>query len=153
MTELAHIEHLKPTEIRFVESYIATGNVAEAARRAGYRADNPQYANRAGSQLMQRPLVRNAIDQAYRQAAKSLRLTTQKVLIDIERVREKAETEGNYAMALKASELQGKYLKMWQDKTDITVHNNQQINVMVEFVEPGAVLNQLPALSVEVDPW
>lgn len=138
------LKRLKPQARRFLLAYIAEGNAAEAARQAGY---SEARARQTGSELLHQPEVQIALTEVYRETARRMGLAAEKVLVDIERVRRKAEETDNLAMALKASELQGKYLQMWNDKTDITVNNNQQINVIVEFIEPGAVL------TAERDPW
>lgn len=135
---------LDPKRQRFLLAYLEEGTAAAAARAAGY---SEQRARQTGSEIMRDPLVQAALAEVYRETAKRMGLAAEKVLVDIERVRRKAEQAENYVIALKASELQGKYLQMWNDKTDITVNNNQQINVMVEFIEPGAVIN------TERDPW
>jgi len=99
----------------FADEYIIDLNATQAAIRAGY---SKRTAQRIGSENLSKPLVAQAIQIAMDKRAARSQLTAQKVLDDIERVRGIAEGDGELTTALKASELQGKHLKMFTDKIE-----------------------------------
>jgi len=99
----------------FADEYIVDLNATQAAIRAGY---SKRTAQRIGSENLSKPLVAQAIQIAMDKRAARSQLTAQKVLDDIERVRGIAEGDGELTTALKASELQGKHLKMFTDKIE-----------------------------------
>tara|TARA_R110000868_G_scaffold342365_4_gene603201 strand:+ start:98 stop:499 length:402 start_codon:yes stop_codon:yes gene_type:complete len=98
---------------RFVEEYLLDNNATQAAIRAGYSA---RTATKSSSKLMAKADIRNAIEARMTRIAEKIDITVAKVLEDLERVRGKAEAEDEFGNALRATELQGKYLKMFTDK-------------------------------------
>ena len=100
----------------FIEYYCSVDvgmNGTEAARRSGYAGSN-QVLAQVASENLRKPDVRAEIDRRLDHAAKAARLSISKVLHDIELTRMRAMEAGRWAVALKASELQGKYLQMWE---------------------------------------
>lgn len=98
---------------RFVDEYIKDSNGTQAAIRAGFA---PRAASRTASDLLKNPDVRAAVDARMNKIAEKVDITAEKVLKDIEDIRTSASTANDYGAALRASELQGKYLKMFTDK-------------------------------------
>ena len=98
---------------RFVEEYLIDNNATQAAIRAGYSA---RTATKSSSKLMAKADIRNAIDARLVRISEKIDISVAKVLEDIERVRGKAEADDELTTALRASELQGKHLKMFTDK-------------------------------------
>jgi len=101
---------------RFVGEYLVDLNAAGAARRAGYSA---RTARQAGHELLTKPDIQAALTQAQRGRAERLEMTADKVLRDLERRGCAAEGAGQYAAAIRASELQGKHLSMFTDRVEI----------------------------------
>ena len=63
--------------------------------------------------------IQKEIDRLKAIREKKVELTAEKVLKDIERVRDKAEGSEQYNVSLKASELQGKHLAMFTEKHQV----------------------------------
>lgn len=118
---------LRPKQAAFVAEYLIDLNATQAAIRAGYSAAT---AGSIGGELLQKPEIQDAIREAMQKRAERTEITQDKVLSDIELIKQdamksKVDKEGdeamvNHAAALKACELQGRHLKMWNDKLDIT---------------------------------
>jgi phage terminase small subunit len=132
---------LTPKQTRFVEEYMVDSNATQAAIRAGY---SPKAAEWTGPRLVTKSHVLQAIEQCRATLSeRTLRQATD-VLIDIGRVREHCismvDTEKGKVMrspreALRALELEGRHLGMFEDK---------DMEVTVNMVDPGQ-LNQIYA--------
>jgi phage terminase small subunit len=108
---------------RLLDEYLIDLNKTQAAIRAGYSA---KTAAQIAEEIFKIPEFQEAL--AERTQARSARteITQDLVLTDIEKIkrdamRDRADQEGNVAMinhaaALKACELQGRHLAMWNDK-------------------------------------
>lgn len=88
----------------------------EAARRAGYKRPS-----RAATLLLSNPLVRAEVSDRMSKALKAAQITTEHVLMRIEDVRQAAYDKKDYGNALKALELQGRYLKMFTERHEFSV--------------------------------
>lgn len=97
----------------FCKEYLIDLNATQACIRAGY---SEKTANRIGTENLSKPVIKNEIDRLKAIREKKIELTAEKVLKDIERVRDKAESSEQYNVSLKASELQGKHLAMFTEK-------------------------------------
>jgi phage terminase small subunit len=114
---------LTAKQARFVEEYLVDLNATQAAIRAGYSAKTAEW---IGPQLLKKSHVADAIAKRMKAREKRTEITQDLVLTDIEKIkrdamRDKTDQEGNVAMinhaaALKACELQGRHLAMWNDK-------------------------------------
>ena len=104
---------LTDKQLMFCKEYLIDLNATQACIRAGY---SERTANRQGSENLAKPVIREEIDRLKAIREKKVELTAEKVLKDIERVREKAEGSEQYNVSLKASELQGKHLAMFTEK-------------------------------------
>ena len=104
---------LTPKQLMFCQEYLIDLNATQACIRAGY---SERTANRQGAENLSKPVIKEEIDRLKAIREKKVELTAEKVLKDIERVREKAEGSEQYTVSLKASELQGKHLAMFTDK-------------------------------------
>ena len=123
---------LTPKQSLFVREYLVDLNATQAAIRAGYSQKT------AGSQahdLLKKPEIQESIAHGATDRAKSVEITTEYVLSTIRNTiercaqaepvfdREGVET-GEYKFdstaVLKGSELLGKYLKLFTDKTEIS---------------------------------
>ena len=100
----------------FCQEYLIDLNATQACIRAGY---SEKTANRIGTENLSKPVIKNEIDRLKAIREKKVELTAEKVLKDIERVRDKAEGSEQYNVSLKASELQGKHLAMFTEKHQV----------------------------------
>lgn len=129
-------EHLTDQQERFCQEYLKDLNAKQSTIRAGY-SDNPESAEVQGSRLLGNAKVKARIQQLMDQRSLRTQLTADKILMDIEDVRIRCmqgepvlDREGNETgewkfeahAALKASELQGKHLKMFTDKVEHSGH-------------------------------
>ncbi len=98
---------LTPKQQRFVEEYLVDLNATQAAIRAGYA---PKNADKQGSQLLGKPRVSEAIQEAMKKRSKRTEITQDKVLNEI------ASNAFQVASDLSESELKhsskAKYLDM-----------------------------------------
>ncbi len=111
----------------FVDEYLVDLNATQAAIRAGYSKNT---AGAIGGEHFQKPEIQEAIQGAMQRRAERTEITQDKVLADIEVIKRDAmkgkidkdgdEVMVNHTAALKACELQGRHLRMWNDKLDIT---------------------------------
>ena len=97
----------------FCKEYLIDLNATQACIRAGY---SEKTANRIGTENLSKPVIKSEINRLKAIREKKIELTAEKVLKDIERVRDKAESSEQYNVSLKASELQGKHLAMFTEK-------------------------------------
>lgn len=114
---------LNKQQRRFVDEYLIDLNATQAAIRAGYSSKTAEW---IGPQLLGKPHVAEAVDRRIKAREKRTEITQDKVLADIEAIKQDAmqkiaDKEGNMTMAnhgaaLKACELHGKHLGMFQDK-------------------------------------
>ena len=74
---------LTPKQARFVEEYLFDLNAAQAAIRAGYRADN---ARSIGFENLTKPDIREAIEAAQRERSARTGVTADRVVQEIARV-------------------------------------------------------------------
>ena len=74
---------LTPKQARFVEEYLFDLNAAQAAIRAGYRADN---ARSIGFENLTKPDIREAIEAAQRERSARTGITADRVVQEIARV-------------------------------------------------------------------
>lgn len=116
----------------FAKEYVVDLKASDAAIRAGYSA---KTAHQAGHRLLQDKRVQEYIQKEMDKRAKRVELTADDVLRDIKEIKERCmqavpvldkngmET-GEYKFdatnALKACELEGKHLKLFTDKHEVT---------------------------------
>ncbi len=120
---------LTAKQAAFVAEYLIDLNATQAAIRAGY---SEKAAKAIGAENLTKPDVQEAIKDAMQARAERTEITQDKVLKDVEAIkrdamRSKIGKDGteemiNHSAALKACELQGRHLKMWNDKLDITAN-------------------------------
>jgi phage terminase small subunit len=97
-------------EARFVAEFLIDGNATRAAMRAGY---SERSARELGYRLLKKDHIRKAIDDGLARVAEKAEVTANGVLRDIRRVFEMAVLAGQYSAALKAQDLLGRHLGMW----------------------------------------
>jgi phage terminase small subunit len=100
----------------FCKEYLIDLNATQACIRAGY---SEKTANRIASENLSKLVIQEEISRLKLEREKRVKLTADKVLNDIERVRQLSEGKEQYNISLKASELQGKHLAMFTDKHQV----------------------------------
>jgi len=100
----------------FCREYLIDLNATQACIRAGY---SKKTARSVGSENLTKPCIQKEIQRLKAKRYEKIDLTIDKVLKDLEYVRQKTLGEGQYSVSLKATELQGKHLAMFTDKTQV----------------------------------
>ena len=118
---------MTPKQAAFVNEYLIDLNATQAAIRAGYKGDP----NTVGPRLLVNVGIQTAIRERQKARQERTEITQDLVLTDIELIKQDAmrkayDKNGNEAMinhtsALKACELQGRHLQMWNDKVALTI--------------------------------
>lgn len=111
---------------RFVDEYLVDLNATQAAIRAGYSIST---ANEQGARLLVNVSVQANIQSAMKIRKERTEITQDKVIADIERIKQDAMrlvpdkdgnmTMANHSAALKAAELQGRHLGMFNYKIEV----------------------------------
>ena len=135
---------LTPKQQAFVQEYLVDLNASAAARRAGYKTKN---ADVMGGQLLGKTCIKLAIQEAMANRSKRTEITSDYVLNNLKEINERCmqrvpvmqfdredkrmvqvtdeNGEGVWEFdaqaALRANELLGKHLKLFTDKTEVTV--------------------------------
>ena len=117
---------LSQLQKRFCEAYVASedSNAAAAYVKAGYKAKG-HVAESNASRLLKNAEVRKYIEELRKPAVEQAKLTAQKVLGNITRIGKKAEGDKKYQPAIRAEELKGRYLGMFEKVLpigDLNVH-------------------------------
>jgi Terminase small subunit len=115
---------MTPKQQRFVAEYLTVLNATQAAIRAGYSA---KTAGQGAAQALKNIKVREAIAAGQAKTASKLEITAEKVLKDLEEVREKAMAAGQFAPAARAIELLGKHLGMFIDRRETTLKDERMV--------------------------
>lgn len=136
----------------FATEYLRDFNGTQAAIRAGYSA---RTAKEQAHRLLNTPQVKQAVDAAREKVVERVEITVEKVLSDLEQARTKSIDAKQFSSAVRASELQGKYLKMFfdghtVDPTGIAAKSKQElVDELVRIVGPDALANALATGSLE----
>lgn len=97
---------------RFVAEYLVDLSVTQAYVRAGYKAKN---ADVTAYRLFARPEIQAAIRAALGKVLAEVQITPGKILRDLEETRMRALGDGSYSAAVRASELQARYVNAFPD--------------------------------------
>lgn len=104
---------LTPKQARFVHEYMVDLNATQAAIRAGYK---PKNAAQTGAENLRKPQIQAALQEARESREKSSMITAEWVLKEISKIAENQEEAARDR--LKALELIGKHLGMWERRED-----------------------------------
>lgn len=107
----------------FVSEYLVDLNATQAAIRAGY---SKKTAGSIGDENLKKPAIKAALNKAIKKRADKVNITAEKVLRDLEECRVAARADGQYAPAIRASELQGRHLKMFVDRVEAKVAHSHE---------------------------
>lgn len=139
--------------IRWFCSADVNMNGTEAARRAGYAGNDATLSSMAKENL-RKPHIRAEIDERLNSALSETNITVEKILGNLESTRIQAMVEGRYGAAVRCSELQGKYLKMFTEKVEHVqtideISTKELVDLLNELIRSGhvdirALLNEFP---------
>lgn len=114
---------LTPKQAAFVHEYLVDLNATQAAIRAGYKEKN---ARAMAAENLSKPDIQKAIQEARDAREKRSMITVEWVLAQIARIAQ--DDEAQQRDQLKALELLGKHLGMWEKRPD-----EEQQGVKVTF--------------------
>lgn len=106
-------DELRPKQRAFVNEYLKDLNATQAAIRAGYKE---KTAGAIGAENLQKPKIQKAINEARADREKNSKITVEWVLARIASIAE--DPEAQQRDQLKALELLGKYLGMWEKRQE-----------------------------------
>lgn len=131
---------LNPKQQRFVAEYLTDLNATQAAIRAGY---SEKTAAVIGCENLKKPNIAAAIAEGQAKTAGALEITAEKVLRDLEEVRTKALSEGQFSPAVRAIELCGKHIGMFADKMEHSGPDGGPIRHMNEIDRAARIASLL----------
>jgi phage terminase small subunit len=122
-TRLYAVNWLTDKQARFVEEYLIDLNATQAAIRAGY---SEKTAGAIGIENLAKPIIQQVLSLSMTARSERVKITADKVLDDIELIKQDAmQDQGgqmiNHPSALRACELQGRHLQMFVDKVEVEV--------------------------------
>jgi hypothetical protein len=104
--------HLSIKQTRFIKEYIASGNGADAARKAGYAKAS---ADVQAAQNLVKPRIKSAL--ALEMARHEFKVTPLRVQQRLDEISHEAQSAGQFGPAVRAEELLGRSVGMFIDKT------------------------------------
>lgn len=119
---------LTPKQERFVEEYLIDLNATQAAIRAGYSA---RRAKEIGYQLLHKTTLQETIQKARQKLSERVRITQEKVLKDLETARQLAMETKKLSAAIRASELQGRHIGMFEQKIKLAGDEKEPLIVKI----------------------
>ena len=136
------IRRLNPRQLAFAQCYAAEGNATECYSRA-YGQSDRDIAGADGATLVKNPRVKALIERishaASLAAARKIEFTKEKIMLDLERIKERGMEINQLGPTVRAAELQGKELGMFVDRSE-----------QIHRVADDQLLEQLAALSPEM---
>lgn len=120
---------LTPKQKVFVAEYLKDLNATQAAIRAGY---SERTAQEQSSRLLSNVIVKAAVEEAMQRREKRTEITQDYVLGGIKNLTERCiqEKDGKPiepTAAFRGYELLGKHLKLFTDKSEITLENLKEL--------------------------
>lgn len=107
------LSSLSPKEELFVAEYLVDKNGSRAAIAAGYSG---KFANSAAFKLLRKPHIAAALKKAMQAQVKRTLISADQVLLNLQRIAEKAEGEKQYHPAVMANRLLGQHYKLFTEK-------------------------------------
>ena len=107
------LDELRPKQRAFVYEYLKDKNATQAAIRAGYK---PSTAGSIGAENLKKPKISAAIKEALEDREKNSKITVEWVLARIASIA--TDPEAQQRDQLKALELIGKHLGMWEKRRE-----------------------------------
>ena len=136
------VRKLNPRQVAFAQCYAAEGNATECYQRA-YGTEDRHQCGINGANLLKHHRV-NALIQAISHrataaAARRIEFTKEKIMLDLEAIKEKGMEINQLGPTVRATELQGKELGMFVDRSE-----------QIRRVADADLVEQLAALSPEM---
>lgn len=104
---------LTPREAQFVREYLIDKSGTHAAIRAGY---SERSARKTAYEMLQKPHIKAYVNKELKAQAERTLITADQVLLDLQRIAQKAEKAQEYAAATRALELLGKRYRLFTEK-------------------------------------
>ncbi len=104
--------HLSIKQTRFIKEYVASGNGADAARRAGYAKAS---ADVQAAQNLVKPRIKSAL--AIEMARHEFKVTPLRVQQRLDEISHEAQSAGQFGPAVRAEELLGKSIGLFIDRS------------------------------------
>ena len=108
---------LNAKQARFAEEYACDLNGTQAAKRTGY---SPHAAAEQASHLLTLPKVRARVAELQAATSARIELSHDDILRDLIALRAAAAEAGQFAAAVRATELLGRHIGMWPTRFEIT---------------------------------
>jgi phage terminase small subunit len=105
---------LSPKEELFVAEYLVDKNGTRAFLAAGYSAGN--HPSSGAYKLLRKPHIVTAVKKAMQAQMKRTLISADQVLLNLQRIAEKAEGEKLYHPAVMANRLIGQHYKLFTEK-------------------------------------
>ena len=134
---------LVPRQALFVKEYLVDLNATQAAIRAGY---SKKTADVQGPRLLGNAKVKSAVEKAMNERAESIGRTAKDVVLDIIRLSKTAEDAGQFNVAMKGLELEGKHYGAFTEKVEINggkdaIKHEHSISPMVQEIVQSLAQN------------
>ncbi len=104
---------MTPKQAAFVREYMIDLNATKAAIRAGYKEKN---AYQTGAENLRKPQIQQAIQEQRKAVEEKCKVTVEGILSQIAQIAQ--DEEVRTADRLKALELLGKHLGLWEKRQD-----------------------------------
>lgn len=143
------MKKLTPKQQRFVDEYAVDLNASAAATRAGYKDGS------IGRHLITKSHVSVAISKRLDERSERTKITADTVIQQIQEDRKAAIEAGQLSVAMRANELLGRHLGMFNDK--ITLEHKRCVEEMtneeLELIARGCSQRvvEAPKLQIELD--
>jgi hypothetical protein len=124
-------------------------NGTQSCKKAGYKGNDNTLSSQANENL-RKPEIMAAVREQTRKLYSAADITADRVLSDIEMVRIMAVKEGKYHTALRASELHGKYLKLFADRVE-HVHSIEDVTTQDLIEMAQQLAEKVDGLSIHSD--
>jgi phage terminase small subunit len=127
---------LTPKQENFCLAYVETGNASEAYRRV-YSVENmkPESVNRKAKELIDDGKVTARIEELRASAREAAKLTLEKHLRDLMKLRDEAQAQGQLSAAINAEIARGKAAGLYVLKAE----------VQGQIITPASILAELRA--------
>lgn len=115
------LQALTPKQARFVIAYTTPGdgflNATQAARTAGYQGGDNTLAV-IGWENVRKPKIAKAVQAILHDAYQATDVTVEKVLRDLEMIKQLAIRDADYGAAIRATIKHGEYLRMFYQRIE-----------------------------------
>lgn len=119
---------LRDKQRRFVEEYLVDFNATQAAIRAGY---SHKTAGKIGTENLQKPAIQSAIKAAQAQLSKKTELTREMIVAGLRKEAEFYEDGSTHGARVKAWEVLGKHIGMFEQGGSANDDKPQPIKVEI----------------------